>query len=272
MQKSSFFYTLLMLYLFASCLGEKPKIGDAVLYDYTVKQGDSVVFKSSRASYDTATTIIESLVSNEPIKQALMDNVVKLSVNDSTTFELGNQQKGFLHLYRIIHAADFPKYIENADKRQKEFEQELQKIGKELNTSLPFYQSRRKAVLDSTIALTQQYKSGQLNDKIKILPTGIQYYVVKGNGTVKPLQKKWVWFHYASVKPENKGMTDSYNIFPRTTNLAEFAMIEELERSAARFDEGSIVLLLIPNKLVDSSQSVSGHTVFWIEVVKVLNL
>ena len=214
MQKTRFFYILLMLYLFASCSGEKPKIGDAVLYDYTVKQGDSVVFKSSRASYDTATTIIESLVGNEPIKQALMDNVVKLSVNDSMAFELGHQQKGFLHLYRIIRAADFPKYIENADKRQKEFEQELQKIGKELNASLPFYQSRRKAVLDSTIALTQQYKSGQLNDKIKTLPDGIQYYVVKGNGTVKPLQKKWVWFHYALVKPKNNETTDSYNIFP----------------------------------------------------------
>ncbi len=48
MQKSIFYYLIVALYLFESCSGEKPQVGDAVFYDYTVKQGDSVIFKSSR--------------------------------------------------------------------------------------------------------------------------------------------------------------------------------------------------------------------------------
>ena len=277
MQKSIFYYFIFSIYLFESCSGNKPKVGDAVFYEYTVKQGDSVVFKSSRSLYDTALTVVESPINDKLIERALMENVVKLSVNDSTTFDLGNQQKGFLRLYRIVPEAEFPKYIADANKQEKVFEQKLHEASKELSASLPFYQSRRKAVLDSTIALTKQYQAGQLNTQLKTLPTGIQYYVVKENGSVKPVQKKWVWFHYASVVRNSNKTVDSYNNLPKSTNLAEFAMIEELERSAARFDEGSIVLLLIPTKLAYPRESLSditanGSTVFWIEVVKVLNL
>ena len=277
MQKSIFYYLIVAVYLFESCSGDKPKVGDAVFYDYTAKQGDSVIFKSSRSLYDTALALVESPVNDEPIQRALMENVVKLSVNDSTTFDLGNQQKGFLRLYRIVSAADFPKYIAEADKKEKAFEHKLNQTSKELSASLPFYQSRRKAVLDSTIVLTKQYQSGQLNASLKTLPTGIQYYVVKGKDSIKPAQKKWVWFHYASVVLNSPKTVDSYNGLPKSTNLAEFAMIEALERSAACFDEGSIVLLMIPTKLAYphealSDTGVNGNTVFWIEVVKVLQL
>ena len=80
-------------------------------------------------------------------------------------------------------------YIADANKQEKVFEQKLHEASKELSASLPFYQSRRKAVLDSTIVLTKQYQAGQLNTQLKTLPTGIQYYVVKENGSVKPVQK-----------------------------------------------------------------------------------
>ena len=194
MQKSIFYYLIVAVYLFESCSGDKPKVGDAVFYDYTAKRGDSVIFKSSRSLYDTALALVESPVNDEPIQRALMENVIKLSVNDSTTFDLGNQQKGFLRLYRIVPEAEFPKYIADANKQEKVFEQKLHEASKELSASLPFYQSRRKAVLDSTIVLTKQYQAGQLNTQLKTLPTGIQYYVVKENGSVKPVQKNGFGF------------------------------------------------------------------------------
>ena len=51
-------------------------------------------------------------------------------------------------------------------------------------------------------------------------------------------------------------------------------MIEQLERSTASFEEGSIVLLLIPTKLTEpqGGKMSEGNTVFWVEIVKVLPL
>ena len=280
MKKIIFYYLILGFCLFESCeslFSTKPKLGDAVFYDYKVMQGDSVIFRASRSIDDTAMIVLEMNQNQEPIQTALMENITRLSLNDSISFNIGNQQKGFLRLHRIVPAADFPKYVADANKQEKIFEQDLQNIGKELRASLPFYQNRQKAVLDSTITLTQQYQKGQLNDKLKTLPTGIQYYVIKGNGNIKPARKKWVWFHYVLVLPNSNKTVDSYKNLPKSTNLSEFAMIEQLERSAASFDEGSIVLLLIPSKIVYSPEKLGttmadSNIVYWVEVVKVLQL
>ena len=280
MKKSIFYYLILGFYLFESCeslFSNKPKLGDAVFYDYKVMQGDSVIFRASRSIDDTAIIVLEMNQNKEPIQKALIENITKLSLNDSITFNISTQQKGVLRLYRIIPAADFPKHIADANKQEKIFEQDVQNIGRELRASLSFYQNRQKAVLDSTITLNQQYQKGQLNDKLKTLPTGIQYYVIKGNGNIKPARKKWVWFHYASVLPNSNKTVDSYKDLPKSTNLSEFAMIEQLERSAASFDEGSIVLLLIPSKVAHSPEIVGtviadNNVAYWVEIVKVLQL
>ena len=257
---------------FSACVGDsKPKVGDAVFYDYEVRQGDSVIFKARRSMRDTPLIVVEKSDNREPIQWGLMENIVKLSVNDGMNFKLDNQKQGKLRLHRVIRAADFPKYIEEADKKEHIFQEKLQNIGRELRASLPFFQSRYKAVIDSTLTFTKAHQAGQLNDKLKTLPTGIQYYIVKGSDNVVLAEKKWAWFHYASIISKDKTV-NSYNNLPKSTNLSEFAMIEQLERSAASFEEGAIVLLLIPTKLTEpqGGKMSEGNTVFWVEIVKVL--
>lgn len=275
MKKRLIYYTIIALGLFTSCgfnTEPKPKIGDAVFYDYTIKQGDSIVYKASNLAEDTAFMIIES--TNEPIQKKLIDKIMSLSINDSTTFDLENQRKGFLRLHRIISAAEFPKYIEEAQKKDQIFEQRLKGVGSELKMVASFYQNRRKAVLDSTVVFNDLFKKGLLKDKLKSLGNGNFYYVVKGSGNLKPDRKKWVWFHFATVMPDNKIM-DSYNRMPKLTNLSEFEFNERIERSAAKFDEGSIVILAIPSKPMNTGEKIveaetKDYILIWVDIVKVV--
>lgn len=272
MKKQLIYYSIIALGIFTSCGGHKPKIGDAVFYDYIIKQGDSIVFKASNQAEDTAFMIIEN--SNEPIQKNLIDKVMSLSINDSTSFDLDNQRKGFLRLHRIISAAEFPKYIEEAQKKDQIFEQRLKGVGSELKMVAPFYQNRRKAVLDSTVVFNDLFKKGLLKDKLKPLGNDVFYDVIKGSGNLKPDRKKWVWFHFATVMPDNK-ITDSYNKMPKLTNLSEFEFNERIERSAARFDEGSIVLLAIPSKPMNNNGKITevvtnDYNILWVEIVKVI--
>lgn len=272
MKKQIIYYSIIALGIFTSCGGHKPKIGDAVFYDYIIKQGDSIVFKASNQAEDTAFMIIEN--SNEPIQKNLIDKVMSLSINDSTSFDLDNQRKGFLRLHRIISAAEFPKYIEEAQKKDQIFEQRLKGVGSELKMVAPFYQNRRKAVLDSTVVFNDLFKKGLLKDKLKPLGNGVFYDVIKGSGNLKPDRKKWVWFHFATVMPDNK-ITDSYNKMPKLTNLSEFEFNERIERSAARFDEGSIVILAVHSKPMNNNWKITevvtnDYTILWVEIVKVI--
>lgn len=274
--KNTIFYSIAFLIFMSQACHFKstPKIGDAVLYAYVVKQGDSIVYKAAHQIGDTATIILEDINNNEPTKRALVERIMKMSENESLSFDLNNNQKGFLQLYKIIPATEFSKYIEEGNKKQKVFEQRLQEIRKELILSLPSYQNRQKSVVDSATMLFEQCKKGQLNDKLNKLGVDNTFYVVKGNGKIQPERKKWVWFHYVTILPNNKQM-NSYKNLPKCTNLAEFELGEELEKSASSFDEGEIILLNIPstNSLkIAANSAISNRTIFWIEIVKVLYL
>lgn len=275
MKKQIFYIITFVIFTSEACqFKSTPKIGDAVLYEYVVKQDDSIVYKAARQIGDTATMIIEDTNISDPTKKVLVERIMKMSENERLSFDLNNNQKGFLQLYKIIPATDFSKYVEEGNKRQKVFEQRLQEIKKELIVSLPSYQNRQKSVVDSATILFEQYKKGQLSDKLNKIDSDNTFYVVKGNGKIQPERKKWVWFHYVTISPDNKIM-DSYKNAPNCTNLAEFPLDESLERGAGSFDEGSIILLSVsPTNSVKSAKdsAVSNKTMFWIEVVKVLYL
>lgn len=268
--KKYFFYglTLTASVLTACQFKSTPKIGDAVLYEYVIKQGDSIVYNAAQRIGDTASMIFEGTTNSEPSKQVLVERIMSMSENDTLSFDLDNNQKGFLRIYKIIAATEFAKYIEESDKKQKVFEQRLQEIKKELAVALPSYQNRQKSVVDSATMFFEQYKRGELDGKLNKLGPENTFYVVKGNSKIVPERKKWVWFHYVTISDDTK-IKDSYKNQPALTNLAEFSLDEALEKSAASFEEGSIILLTAPNS---RHSTVSNRHFFWIEVVKVLYL
>jgi hypothetical protein len=274
--KKIFFYAGFALCAFTGCdakLGSKPKVGDAIFYDYVIKQGDSVVFKAANQIEDTAFLILES----NNLQQPLVEQVMKLSVHDSTHFQLDGQRTGYLRLHRIITAAEFPQYVAEAEKKEKVFEQRLRDIGKELKAVMPFYQGRQKTVIDSTVAFNTDFKKGVLTDKFKRMGDSCLYYVVKGADNPKSGKKKWVWFHYATVLPNGSKVINSYGGLPKASNVAEFGFNEQIERAAARFDEGSIILMAVPSKsfILDGKTGAVGandYTLIWVEIVKILQL
>lgn len=268
-----------LVFMAASCTSDsklKAKTGDAVLYDYVIKQGDAIVFESSRQSGDTTTMILEDVAASDPTKKALTERLKQMSENDTLSFDLEDGHKGFLRVYRVIPAKDFPKYIAEADKKQQAFEQRLREIGKELNADRPVYEGRRKAVLDSAKVIFEQYKNGQLATKLTALDAGSQYFIIKGNDRNQTERKKWVWFHYVTFGPDGKTLIDSYNKLPRGTNVAEFTFNEALEKNVARFDEGTTVFFSVPAEYQNDAKTGENATVlkksiYWVEVIKVLN-
>lgn len=254
---------------------DKPKIGDAVLYDYVIKQGDAVVFESSKQSGDTTTMILDDVNASDPTKRALVERIMGMSTNDTLSFNLEDNKKGFLRLYRIISPSDFPKYIEESEKKQRVFEQHLQEIGKELRAAMPMYQSRRKAVLDSAKLIFEQYQKGQLDSKLNTLSANNQFFIIRGDGKIQRERKKWVWFHYVTFGPDGKTLIDSYQNLPRGTNVAEFTFNEALEKSVAHFDVGSTVFFSVPSEYQNvpktgENAAVLTKSIYWVEVVKVL--
>jgi hypothetical protein len=278
-KKTIFYYTLCLIFSAFACQLDstyKPKIGDAVLYDYVIKQGETVVFQSSRQSGDTTTMILEDVAASDPTKKALTERLKQMSENDTLSFDLAGGHKGFLRVYRVIPAKDFPKYIAEADKKQAAFEQRLREIGKELNADRPVYEARRKAVLDSAKLIFEQYKNGQLATKLTTLNADNQYFIVKGNDKNQEERKKWVWFHYVTYAPDGKTIIDSYNKLPRGTNVAEFTFNEALEKNVARFDEGTTAFFSVPAEYQNDAKTGENATVlkksiYWVEVIKVLN-
>lgn len=272
MKKRIFYGIASLIFLSEACQTKStPKIGDAVLYEYIVKQGDSIVYKSALQFGDTATIIIENTNNYEPAKRVLVERIMKMSENDSLSFDVNKEQKGFLQLNKIITAAEFPRYIEEGNKKQMVFEQRLEAVKKELVAAMPFYKSRQKSVVDSATLIFEQFKKGQLKDKLQKMDAQNAFYVVKGNGKILHERKKWVWFHCITLSPEGKTMS-TYGSAPRGTNLVEFPLNEALERGAGNFEEGSITLLAVPNSVkIAKDSAVSNKTLFWIEVVKVLN-
>lgn len=278
MKKYIFYYPIFLIFIAAACQSDsklKAKIGDAVLYDYVIKQGDAVVFQSSRQSGDTTTMILEDVSASDPTKKALTERLKQMSANDTLSFDLEGGHKGFLHVYRVIQAKDFPKYIAEAEKKQQAFEQRLREIGKELNADRPSYQSRRKAVLDSAKLIFEQYKNGQLNAQLTALDVDNQYFIIKGNYKNPIERKKWVWFHYVTFSPDGKTLIDSYNNLPRGTNVAEFTFNEALEKNVARFEEGTTAFFSVPAEYQNDTKTGENPTVlkksiYWVEIVKVL--
>lgn len=280
MKKYIFYYPIFLIFTATACLSDskiKAKTGDAVLYDYLIKQGNTVVFESAKQAGDTTTMILEDPTAGDPIKAALMERLKSMSANDTLSFNLADNHKGFLRLYRIIPAKDFPKYIEEADKKQLVFEQRLREIGKELNAARPQYVSRRKAVLDSAKLIFDQYKNGQLATKLTTLNTDNQYFIIKGNDKNQGERKKWVWFHYVMYAPDGKTLIDSYNNLPRGTNVAEFTFNEALEKNVASFEEGTTLFFSVPAEYQNApatgeNSTVLKKSIYWIEIMKVLYL
>lgn len=269
------FYTFLSAFLTViACKKpvETPITGDAAFYKYIVKEGEKVVFESKQIDNDTAMLLVEDVTDKQDRQSLLMKNIKQLGVNDSTLFDLPNGQKGYLKLFKIVKAKDFPMYIAESNRKQQAFESQLQKIKADVQAQMPSYQKRRNIVQDSTILMAKQYGLGQLTSAIKTLPSGVQYVILKGKGEVKAANRRWVWFNYCGVLSNGTVLDNSFGGLPAMTNLSEYKLLESLEKGAASFDSGDTILFIIPPQLAYGDKQMgiappNSTLIFWVEVL-----
>ncbi len=274
-------YLLFFSLLLGACKDSRqyPQLGDYVLYDYIVKQGDSVVYDASTIRQDTAQAIIENpKTSTNAIQDQLMINLNKLSAGDSVQFNISNNQKGYIKLHRIIAQKDFAQHIESSNKEQAAFESRLLDIRNYLKSSVTFYDSRAKNVRDSVSQLAKAYKMGTLSKLLNTLPSGIKYTILEeGTGDIPRNKRAWIWMHFSGVLPDGTFLAETYQGGKiQTINQSEHNLMPGLEVAATQFKAGSKVFIIIPPDLAYGSDGMgkvprNSKLIFIVEIVKVNN-
>ncbi len=274
-------YLLFFSLLLGACKDSRqyPQLGDYVLYDYIVKQGDSVAYDAFTIRQDTAQAILENPTSSShSIQDQLMSNLIKLSAGDSIEFNVSNNQKGYIKLHRIIAQKDFAQHIESSNKEQAAFESRLLDIRNYLKSSIGFYDSRAKNVRDSVAILAKAYQMGTLSKPLSTLPSGIKYTILEdGTGDIPRNKRAWIWMHFSGVLPDGTFLAQTYQGGKiQTINQSEHNLMPGLEIAATQFKAGSKVFIVIPPNLAYGSKGIgnvppNSELIFIVEIVKVNN-
>lgn len=259
--------------------GQHPQLGDYVLFDYIIKQGDSVVYDAFKMREDTAQAIVEKPTSStNEFQKELMNRLNNLSAGESSQFSLSNNQKGYIKLHRIIAQKDFAQYIESSNKEQVAFESRLLDIRNYLKSSIRFYDNRSKNVRDSVAQLAKAYKMGNLSTQLKTLPSGLKYIILEhGTGDMPRNKRAWVWMHFSGVLPDGTFLAETFKGGKiQTINQSEHNLMSGLEIVATQFKAGSKVLIVIPPSLAYGSEGMgsvppNSELIFIIEIVNVNN-
>lgn len=259
--------------------GQPPQLGDYVLYDYLVKQGDSVMYDAFKIREDTAQALVEKPTSStNEFQKELMKRLNTLSAGESSQFSLSNNQKGYIKLHRIIAQKDFAQYIESSNREQVAFESRLLGIRNYLKSSIAFYDNRSKNVRDSVFQLAKAYKMGNLPTPLKTLPSGLKYLILKeGAGDMPRNKRAWVWMHFSGVLPDGTFLAETFKGGKiQTINQSEHNLMSGLEVAATQFKAGSKVLIVVPPSLAYGSEGMgqvppNSELIFIIEIVRVNN-
>ena len=279
MKKPIFLFFILTALIACKNSNPKPQIGDYVLYDYIVKQGNLVVYDASNIRQDTAQTIVENPTTRgDLIQNQLMPNLIKLSAGDSVQFNISNNQKGYIKLHSIIAQKDFAQHIESSNKEQTAFESRLLDIRNYLKSTIGFYDSRAKNVKDSVAILAKAYQTGTLTKPLTTLPSGIKYTILEeGTGDIPRNKRAWIWMHFSGVLPDGTFLAQTYQGGKiQTINQSEHNLMPGLEIAATQFKAGSKVFIIIPPDLAYGSKGIgnvppNSELIFIIEIVKVNN-
>lgn len=279
MKKPIYLFFFLTAIMACKDSAQHPQLGDYVLYDYIVKQGDSVVYDAFKMREDTAQAIVEKPTSStNEFQKELMKHLNNLSAGESSQFSLSNNQKGYIKLHRIIAQKDFAQYIESSNKEQVAFESRLLDIRNYLKSSISFYDNRSKNVRDSVAQLAKAYKMGNLSTQLKTLPSGLKYIILEqGTGDMPRNKRAWVWMHFSGVLPDGTFLAETFKGGKiQTINQSEHNLMSGLEIAATQFKAGSKVLVIIPPSLAYGSEGMgqvppNSELIFIVEIVRVNN-
>jgi len=231
---------------------DKPRIDDFAFFRYAVYQGDSLIFSATAEPGDTAQTFVENpdLHSGDIFMEALMRHLPHMYVGDSSSFAIGNQYRGVLHLLHFVAKEDYPKYIEEGDKRRAAFEVRLEEIKKEMDELEPAYKARAEAVADSTRRWAELLRTGELDGQLNAFPPGIRYLLIeRGSGPLANKTSSWTWVHFCAALPNGDILLNTFARKPVVVNRRGALLAPWVEKSVTQFPEGSRILLAVPYEL-----------------------
>ncbi len=229
-----------------------PRLNDFAFYRYEIYQGDSLVYSATKEPEDTAQTFVEdpALHGGNDFQVALMKQLPRLMPGDSARFAVGPGLEGRLYLLHFIRQEDYPRYIEEGDRRRAVFEARLEEIKAEMAEKEPFFKGRAQAVADSALRWGEMLRRGELDGQLQSFKPGIQYLLIhRGEGPLANKSSSWTWIHFCAVSPAGNILLNTYAAKPVVVNRRGALLAPWVERSVIQFPEGSTVLLKVPYEL-----------------------
>ncbi|MBK7873802.1 MAG: FKBP-type peptidyl-prolyl cis-trans isomerase [Saprospiraceae bacterium] len=233
--------------------GAKPQPGEYVYFHAQMRNADSVVYSSrtmAQAPFlQMPTSFEKELNSNRPaspIEEVLRD----LAVGDSATViiridTLPNKPPGFENVKEMFYDV-VSIQIKDAETFQKDvsIERENERIRRESA------QKREPEVAVQLLGILDQYKAGQLGNKLKTTSSGLKYMVLEEGAGPKIQKGNMVGVHYYGILLDGTMFDNSFNrgspyVFP----LGQGSVIGGWDEGIALLKEGDKAVLFIPSQL-----------------------
>jgi FKBP-type peptidyl-prolyl cis-trans isomerase FkpA len=261
--------------------GAKANLGDAAFYDVILKGDDSTLFSTIKEGQQAKSLIEDPSKNPDVFYKLTMEALSTLKVGDSATFKLP------LDTFKIkpagLEKAKMATLIimmrDVRTKAQVEARQaELKAIGESIQAAKPVFQSRAKAVADSTTALAKAFAAGQLPANVKELPSGLKIAILKeGTGALPKKQEVVLVNYYGALKTGVKFDESFTRGEPINFPLGVGQVIPGWDEGVAQLKEGSIAVLFVPASLGYGDKATgpipaNSDLVFYVELLKSVNV
>lgn len=261
----------------ASTGGKKPNKGDYLYFHASTTDGTKTVSSSRDGAAPTPFYQVPKVIT--PASNPVQDILPQLSLGDSITITIAldtlpSKPPGFEnadYLYFTLHVVDVVS----------EVEQDLLMMEKRLADSkkMRLLQSREKEVSRVAQQTLQQYKAGELDDKLKDGPGGMEIFINEaGNGPIVEAGRT-VEVNYYGILPDGTMFDNSFKrgeplLFP----VGRGRVIAGWDQGFQELRQGDKATLFIPSEMGYGERGSppvippNSKLIFYVEVVKVWGL
>lgn len=261
----------------ASTGGKKPNKGDYLYFHASTTDGTKTVSSSRDGAAPTPFYQVPKVIT--PASNPVQDILPQLSLGDSITITIAldtlpSKPPGFEnadYLYFTLHVVDVVS----------EVEQDLLMMEKRLADSkkMRLLQSREKEVSRVAQQTLQQYKAGELDDKLKDGPGGMEIFINEaGNGPIVE-EGRTLEVNYYGILPDGTMFDNSFKrgeplLFP----VGRGRVIAGWDQGFQELREGDKATLFIPSEMGYGERGSppvippNSKLIFYVEVVKVWGL
>lgn len=243
---------------------DRPKVGDQVRIDYSMRKGDKILTHSYNNRRPTLVQIPQPRYDNFFTKALRL-----MSEGDSIVVLIEAQEAGDL-------LGEYAKYFQDEDAVTFTYKMHQIKSAAVLEQEIRAEIERIDALKQETLKRVQAFRDGKLKDSLNLTETGLGYLIHdEGNGRQAKVGDL-VQLHYVCYLPDGTALQDSYsNMTPMEFILGDNTVIDGWSQGIELLKEGASATLFIPPHLGYGEKGVgeiipaNSSLIFYVELLTV---